>query len=422
MVEIGLYVEARPDYQHKRLDSGFIVPDVSVNEIHQDLKRQVQHQIEFGVSADNAGYDYLFFPEQHFSLTGGVSPSPILSQTAVASRTSDIRLVQLSNILPWNDPVRLAEQTSMLDIISDGRVEVGVGRGSRTLEAETLGQYWGGTYQDQTKNRHSFREKFDILTSAWEEDLFSYHGAYHQIPPRHTEWESSMHYHYLADDASEYEPSDYMEMTAGTTTLKSLPVAPQPQQDPHPQIWRPTMSRRSIDWAARKGVNAVTITREFSKVKEAIDQYHDTAEREDWPDHRPEFEGEPFARGWDSEHRRGLICVLPIFNTDIASSETYERWKFAYEMAGIRNQSEEAAQPEDVEFDPDHYIVESDVPIVGSSESIADQLSEFATTCGYEDLMLAVQTNVHNITPKENTDQIEAFASDVMPHIREEFE
>jgi alkanesulfonate monooxygenase SsuD/methylene tetrahydromethanopterin reductase-like flavin-dependent oxidoreductase (luciferase family) len=59
----------------------------------------------------------------------------------------------MANILPWHDPIRLAEQVALLDIISDGWTEVGIGRGYQPREAAILGQYWSGTMQDEEKNR-----------------------------------------------------------------------------------------------------------------------------------------------------------------------------------------------------------------------------------------------------------------------------
>lgn len=420
MVHIGISDEGMPNYALKKLDNGFVVPDVSVADIHRNHRRQTRNQIEVAVAADELGYEYVVHPEHHFSLLGPISPNPVLIQTAVAERTEHVRLMQMANILPWHEPVRLAEQIAMLDVISDGRVEVGIGRGYGAREAATLGQYWGGTAEDDVRNQASFEETYEILRAAWTDDFVAHHGQFHDVPPTYTEWESEQEYRYLADDVSGHDPEEYMQVDAGTgaTTLKSLPVFPQPQQDPHPQIWKPTMSPRSIEWAAHRGINGCIHCSSFPDGKERIDRYHEAAEEAGWPDHRPEYDGEPFRRGWDGRRRRGVAAILNVFNTEVADEDTFERWMLAQEYALSGKQSVRAKHADDI--DAEEILADVDAPIVGDAEEIIDRLAAFRDTCGYEDFVVFVQTKVFAMSHEENVEQLRAFAEDVVPYFEEQ--
>lgn len=420
MFEIGINDEGVPDYPLKKLDNGYVVPDVSVEDIHKYHRQQVDQQIERAVTAEKHGYDYVLHPEHHFAFLGATSPNPLFTQLAVAERTEDISLLQMANILPWHEPVRLAEQIAMLDIVSDGRTEVGIGRGFGSREGATLGQYWGGTPDYETQNHQSFREKYDILIQSWTQNFVSHHGHFHDVPPSYTRWENDQEYHYLANVAEEYEPDAYMNAELGTTTLRSLPVFPQPHQQPHPQIWKPVTSPESADWAARQGINGCTHCTTFDDVAELVDAYHDAAEVAEWPDHRPEYDGEPFRRGWDANRHRGIAVILSVFNTELADDEAFERWKLGQEHGLSRKKSslpaEKAAK---IDIDAEELLQKMDSPIVGDTEEIIDQLAVFRDTCGYDDFIVIVQTKVPGMGHEESIKQFEAFANDVAPYFEE---
>ena len=71
---------------------------------------------------------------------------------------------------------------------------------------------------------------------------------------------------------------------ATTTTLKELQVFPQPVQKPHPQLWEPLTSPRSIKWAAEHGINGVMIVEPNDRLRKNIDIYYEAAEKAGWPD------------------------------------------------------------------------------------------------------------------------------------------
>lgn len=423
MSDIGVLCSSSPSFDLTELDSGWVVPDVDVAEIHTEQQRVLTEQIRLAEQAESLGFDSLYHTEHHFSLASSNSPNPVLTQTAIAEETEDIRLIQMANILPWHEPIRLAEQLGELDLLSDGRVEVGIGRGSQKLEAAVLGQHWGGTLADKTRNRKSFEEKYEMLVRAWSDDLLDYDGEFHSVPPSYTEWEHNQEYHYFRAGQDEHDPSDYLTPNLGTTTLDSLPVVPQPQQDPHPQIWMPTGSDYTIRWAAEQGINGITLCRDFDDINRVVDTYEEAAADSDWPDHRPRYDGEPFELPWSGERRRGVACLLEVFDTDVASDDVFERWKLGKKYSACRslgmNEEFESGDIEgDLDLDLEQEIDENQAPIVGGTEHITDQIAEFKRVVGYDDLVLVLRFGGFGLTWDEQIEQMESFGTEVLPEVQ----
>lgn len=160
-----------------------------------------------------------------------------MSAMAIASQTKRIRLGQAANIITWHHPLRLAEQIAMLDVVSGGRVECGIGRGYQPRENETFGRTYGSTIQDQERNRSAFEEAFEILIKAWTEVSFSHRGENFSLPPRYTKWNHPQTKAYFSQPGLERSLEDILELggpdlysggnpvVATTTKLKELSVS-----------------------------------------------------------------------------------------------------------------------------------------------------------------------------------------------------
>src|SRR5262245_12199917 len=86
--------------------------------------------VEIARLAERAGFWSIWYPEQHFRLEGNEAvPNPVLQSAWTAAHTSRIRIGQAANIVTQWHPIRLAEDLAVLDHMSNGRIEVGVGRG-----------------------------------------------------------------------------------------------------------------------------------------------------------------------------------------------------------------------------------------------------------------------------------------------------
>ncbi|HEY7293805.1 MAG TPA: LLM class flavin-dependent oxidoreductase [Dehalococcoidia bacterium] len=120
--------------------------------------------------AERLGFDTYFLAEHHFH-EYGVVPSPPVLLAAAAERTSRIRLGTAVAVLPFHEPVRLAEEVAMLDQLSGGRVALGVGSGY-------LAHEFAGFGVGPWEKRARFDEALAVLEQALGGEPFSHHGRY----------------------------------------------------------------------------------------------------------------------------------------------------------------------------------------------------------------------------------------------------
>ena len=120
---------------------------------------QALEQIEF---ADRVGFEYLWEVEHHFLEEYSHSSAPEVFFGAVSQRTKNIRIGHGVRLLPFNfnNPIKLAEQAAVLDIISNGRVEFGIGRSTTVQELD-------GFSINYERTREEVREAADIIVKAW---------------------------------------------------------------------------------------------------------------------------------------------------------------------------------------------------------------------------------------------------------------
>src|SRR5579872_3092841 len=95
--------------------------------------------VEYAVAAEELGFVSAFLTEHHFTGLGQAS-SPLTLLAHLAARTSTLRLGTAVTVLPWHDPILVAEQAATVDVLSGGRLDLGVGRGFRAAEFEGFGQ------------------------------------------------------------------------------------------------------------------------------------------------------------------------------------------------------------------------------------------------------------------------------------------
>ncbi len=139
-------------------------PDAAVLHEHMAL----------GDLAEPLGFDSIFALEHHF--TGyAMSPAPLNLLSYYAARTSRIQLGTAVIVVPWHDPIRIAEQIALLDIISGGRCLFGFGRGAARTEYE-------GFRIPMDEARPRFKEGMEIVQRALSQESFEYNGEFFKIP------------------------------------------------------------------------------------------------------------------------------------------------------------------------------------------------------------------------------------------------
>jgi alkanesulfonate monooxygenase SsuD/methylene tetrahydromethanopterin reductase-like flavin-dependent oxidoreductase (luciferase family) len=125
--------------------------------------------------AETLGFEAMWMAELHFHRRFSILSAPLLTAAAAAQRTQRLRLGIAVNLLPLHHPVRLAEEGAVLDVLSHGRLDFGVGRGHP----------FPGVYDtfriSPAESRGRFAEALDILVGAWTCEPFSYQGEYFQV-------------------------------------------------------------------------------------------------------------------------------------------------------------------------------------------------------------------------------------------------
>ena len=160
-------------------------------------------------AAEALGFDAVWFTEHHFAVHG-LNSGLTAWLAAVATRTRRVRIGSTVFVLPFWDPIRLAEDAATVDILSGGRLEFGAGTGYRIDEFK-------GFNVDPEISRDKGRECLDIITRLWTGEPLTFNGKYHE--------------------------------------LNDVAVRPVPTQKPHPPIWMPGQSPESLEYIARHGYN-----------------------------------------------------------------------------------------------------------------------------------------------------------------------
>ena len=181
-------------------------------------------------AVDELGYYSFWTAEHHFQPEGyECLPNLLMLYVHLAHVTENVKLGCGFNITPMWHPLRLAEDFAVADILTGGRVIMGVGRGYHTREVETF----GSPLLDQDANRDLFEEQVEILLKALREDRFSHHGKYYDLPPS--------------------PPVDYRG-----DPLEELSLVPRPT---HPvECWQPIQgaTERGLDFMVKHGLKGMT--------------------------------------------------------------------------------------------------------------------------------------------------------------------
>src|SRR5271166_1090328 len=192
---------------------------------------------------DELGY-YAFWTAEHHFQREGYECLPNLIQLGLwlATQTKRLKFGCAFNVLPMWHPIRLAEDYAMADIVTDGRVIMGVGRGYHTREVETF----GAPLLDAGGNRELFEEQLQLLLACFNEQSFHFKGKHFECPP----------------------PVDYRGYR-----LKDITVIPRPKHLPV-EIWMPIASGKTIDLMARHGLKAMVTLNGEKILDDVVRAYH----------------------------------------------------------------------------------------------------------------------------------------------------
>lgn len=176
------------------------------------VAQSYDERLELIAAADEAGF-YAYHLAEHHGTPISTVPAPGLFLAAVARLTKRIRLGPMVYLLPLTSPLRIIEEICMLDHLSYGRLEVGVGRGTTPIE-------YAFYKVDYEKSEAIFDDALQCLKEGLTHDRLTYAGPYHRF--------------------------------------SGVPIPLRPLQQPHPPIWYGSTSERSAVWAGERGMQFVT--------------------------------------------------------------------------------------------------------------------------------------------------------------------
>src|SRR4051812_25489579 len=176
-----------------------------------DLGRQYEDRLVLAEAYDRAGF-HAYHLAEHHGTPLGLAPSPSVFLAAVAERTSRLRLGPLVYTLALYNPVRLVEEVCMLDALSGGRLELGVGRGISPIELRMLGV-------DPDEAQSLYAERLQILLRGLTSERLDFEGEHH--------------------------------------VLRGVPMELRPVQRPHPPLWYGLGRAESAPRVAHAGMHAV---------------------------------------------------------------------------------------------------------------------------------------------------------------------
>ena len=310
------------------------------------------HRLQMAEAADKAGF-HAYMLAEHQGTPLSIDASPSLLLAAMSQRTRRLRLGALTFCLPWYDPYRFYNEVCMLDHLSGGRLELGVGRGVSPIEAQIFGM------QDIETSRANYRRTLDFFFQACANPVVRYRGV----------------------DVELYN---------------------KPVQKPYPPLWFPSSSKDSVDFTGRHGYHTAIIS-SHAEAKARFAQY-----REVWERHRNDAgrHNAHVARPFLARTQHLVISEDEKEAID-AGVSAYETWK-----GHLHHLTRKHGRPDVIPLDP---FAESSVMrlIAGTPEKVTRELKAVIRESGMNYLLCAFSFG--SLPPAMAIRSLELFAREVMP-------
>ena len=313
-----------------------------------------EHKLELAEAADKAGF-HAYLLAEHQGTPLSINASPALLLSAMIQRTRRLRLGALTFCLPWHDPYRFYNEVCMLDQLSGGRLELGVGRGVSPIESLIFG------LEDVEASRQRYRETLDFFFAACASRVVRYRGH----------------------DVELYD---------------------KPVQKPYPPLWFPSSNRDSIEYTARHGYHTAIIS-SHAEARARFAQY-----REIWGEHRQDA-GRHNAHVCSPFLARAQHLVIGDDERQAiqAGVEAYETWK-----SHMHHLTRKHGRPDVLPLDPfaEHSVQRL---IAGTPASVAAQLKAVIEESGMNYLLCVFSFG--GLPPRTALRSLELFAAEVRPRL-----
>ena len=369
---------------------------------HKPYDKLLDETHEITEYCDQNKWNSIWYTEHHFNHEGMESiTNPLMMGVDAAARTKDIRIGQACNVITFHNPIRMAEDIALLDQLSKGRVEVGIGRGIYGREAINLNKE--ADMKDQAKNFRLFEETLTILKKAWKEKFFSHKGEFYTYPAPDYVWQHDM------------SPPDKDLVDLKTSVMKNISVLPKPYQKPFPAIHQVVDGIRSIEWAAQQGLNIIMWipTVKALKIKfEAFKNAKSVAEKRNVP------MGE------------GISLVRDMFVADTMEEAkekagehmvNYMRWVCHWRGLGNHMDPGEELPITKGKLDLLSYeFLHKRNMLFGTPEYVIDKIKELKSELNLQNLH--VWSNFPGIKHEDCMKSIKLFTEKVMPHFKDDID
>lgn len=326
------------------------------NSTHADLYREMLDQIRL---AEDLGFESAWLAEHHF-LADGICPSLLVTASAMAARTSRMRIVTSMYLLPLYRPVQSAEDVAVLDNIAGGRLVFGVAAGYRPEE-------FAGRGEERSGREKRMEEQLEIMIKAWTTESFSFSGKYYEV--------------------------------------KDLSVTPKPCQKPHPPIWFGASTRGGFRRAAKWGSALVASPRHhINELKEHYGVYrqflHEYGkEASEVPVIREVFVAETTEKA-EAEARDGIMYM---------HAGMYGKWSGVRPLRDDRGNL--VMDPSTVTFDSHRERF-----IIGDPDHCIREIERYRRELGMDHLVCWMQ--FPGVDPRKTEKSLRLFSKEVMPHFQ----
>lgn len=327
----------------------------------QPIGRAYDERFEFVRAAENAGFYGYYVSEHHFT-PQSTTPSPSVYLAALARETKKIRLGALLYLLPLYHPLRFVQELCMLDHLSHGRLDIGVGRGVSPVEFAALGE-------DYEASADAYTETLELLIKCFTSDRIDHEGK---------KWK-----------------------------FENVPMVMKPLQHPYPPLWYGLRGETGGAIAAHYGMNAVAsgtddgVTSHLSRFREA------------W---KTDVAGRVAVKSPVTDPVVGALRTVVVAETDAKAEQlarrAYQKWYDNLSWLWIKS-----GKPAPTGFSGDYDAARNTGSlIVGSPGLVREELSEQAARCGYN--LLAMVMNFGTLTHAEAMNSLALFRKEVMPELQ----
>ena len=312
-----------------------------------------ESRLKLAEAYDRAGF-YIYLVAEHHMTPLGMAPSPSVYLSAVAQRTKRLRFGPLVYALPLYHPLRLIEEICMLDQMSGGRLEFGVGKGISPIET----RYYG---VDPTQSEKMFAESYALMMRAFETNTLSFEGEYYRF--------------------------------------KDVPISLEPLQKPHPPLWYGANNPESAARAAKRGMNVVGNIP--AKVVRAVGDAY-------WP--AAAVAGIAAPKFGMNRH---MVIAEDRDEALEISRRAYRRWYASFMKLWWEHKTAPVGVNYPAEIDG---FLESGMAVVGTPADVRTVLEAQLAESGAN--YLGCRFAFGDLTLAESMRSLELFAREVKPHLR----